>query len=82
MLTKTEKALCDLIKSRDVDRDTCIGILLTLKTEDNYIKMYKWIEQNKTAGQTEIMRHLHTFMDMDKVPYFVMPEARIRKVYQ
>jgi len=73
MLTKTEKALADIIKSRDVDRDTCIGILLTLKTEENYLKMHKWIEQNKQAGQTEIMQHLYTFMP--GVPYFVMPPS-------
>ena len=61
-LSEVAGDLIDLLKARNVNRDTCVGIMLTLKTEDNYLKMLKWIKQNTAAGQTEIMRHLHTFM--------------------
>ena len=71
LISEAMGELIDLMKSRNVDRDTCIGILLTLKTEDNYVKMQKWIEQNKSAKQTEIMQHLYTFLPT--VPYYTMP---------
>ena len=71
MLTRTEKKLANLLHSRDVNLDTCIGIIVTLKTEANFKKMHAWVEKNPKARQTEIMQHLYTFMP--GVPYFVMP---------
>jgi len=71
MLTKIQKDLANLMHSRDVDRDTCIGVTIMLETESNRKKMLSWIKKNPKAGQTEIMQKLYTFMP--GVPYYTMP---------
>jgi len=55
MLTKIEKELNNLLKSREVDFDTRCGIMHTLKTEENYESLKNWITENPKAGQYEIM---------------------------
>jgi len=76
MLTKIEKELGILLKSRDANRDSCIGVLLTLETEDNFKLMLRWIKKNPKAGQTEILRHLRRAF-MEKITYYV-PYTRPR----
>ena len=63
VLSKMAGDLIDLLKTRGVNQDSCIGTMLMLKTEKNYKKMLQWIKKNPSAGQTEILRHLRaTFM--------------------
>ena len=61
MLTEIEKELGFLLKSRGVDRDSCIGVLIMLKTERRYKKMINWIKNNPNAGQYEILGELDVF---------------------
>ena len=77
-LSKTAGDLIDLMKSRGVNQDSCIGTLLTLETEDNYKLMLRWIKRNPRAGQTEILRHLRRSF-MEKVSYYV-PSVKSRKI--
>ena len=72
-------SLVELLESRDVDVDTRCGIVLTLKTEENYLKMQDWIKKHPKAGQTEIMRYLHNFLDI--VPYYVVPKLKLKRAY-
>jgi len=56
--TEATGELIDLLKSRNVDRDTCIGIGLTLEKDANYKALIQWINKHPKAGQTEIMRQV------------------------
>ena len=56
-LSKNACELIDIMKSRSVDRDTCVGIILVLKSEENYLKLLNWIKKKPDAGQTEIMKY-------------------------
>ena len=74
-LSETAGELIDLMKSRNVDRDTCVGIVFTLKdNEENYAHLLKWIKQNPKAGQSEIMQQHYTYWP--KVPYYIMPKNK------
>lgn len=61
MLTKLEKELGFLLKSRGVERDSCIAVLIMLKTEVKYKKMIRWINKHPNAGQYEILGELDVF---------------------
>jgi len=62
MSKEKQKKFCKLLKSRNVDLHTCIGIAIILKTEENFNSMTYWIDQNKQAGQTEILHHMDTLV--------------------
>ena len=84
MLDEIKKELCQLVKSRGVNQDSCIGIILTLKTEEKYLKLIKWIEQNENAGQTEILRHMDLIVMSEtekEIPYFIMPPLQNQNIY-
>ena len=57
VLSKTAGDLIDLMKARGVNQDSCIGTMLTLKTEENYKLMLRWIKKNPKAGQYEILTY-------------------------
>ena len=48
--------LVSLMRARGVDDHTCCGIVIMLNTKANYDKMYEWLNKEKSAGQSEIMR--------------------------
>ena len=77
--TETAGNLVDIMKSRNLDRDTIIGILLMLKTEDNFVQLLEWIKKNKTAGQSEIMEH--HFKIVDYVPYYTIDHKEMERKY-
>ena len=58
MLTKIEKELNSLMKSRDVTLDSRCGIMIELKTAKNYKTMLQWIKKNPQAGQYEIIGYV------------------------
>ena len=58
MLTKIEKELNNLMRSREVNLDTRIGIMIILKHESIYKLMIRWIKKNPNARQCEIMRQM------------------------
>ena len=58
MLSKIEKELNALMRAREVDQDTRIGVILTLDTGKNLTRMFNWIKNNEFAGQNEIMNQL------------------------
>lgn len=61
-LSDNAKELCNIINQRDVDKDSFIGIMLTLKTEENFKKMLDWLRINKNAKQSEIINQLYNFV--------------------
>ena len=67
--------LVHLMKSRKVDQDTCVGVVLKLKTEERLLRMHDWITKNPHAGQTEIMRHLYGDI-LDMRPYYIIPKVQ------
>ena len=70
VLSDEGRKLIGFLKTR-VDQDTCIGLILMLKTDENFIAMREWIEQNMHAGQTEIMNQMDIILEM--VPYYTLP---------
>jgi len=58
-LTSIEKQLIKILKLRNVDKHTVAGIVFTRKTDENCSKMIHWLENNKRAGQIEIMEYLY-----------------------
>ena len=48
------RKLARSLKAANVDYDSALTISLQLKTPDNMEKMCTWLEQNKTAGISEI----------------------------
>ena len=59
MLTKKQKEFNTLATRRGVDQDTRMYLLIKLKeSENNYSRMINWIEENKDAGQSEIMDYM------------------------
>ena len=77
-LTEYMGLLIDLMKSHGVDRDTCVGIIVTLRTEDNYQNMFNWLVQNPRADQTDIMQHHYSYLPT--MPYFAFPVYKRRPV--
>jgi hypothetical protein len=41
-----------------VNEDSCVVIMLTLKTEENYAKMLEWLIKNKEANQDDVFNKL------------------------
>ena len=82
MLTKIEKELNNLMKSRGVDCDTRCGIMYTLKTEQNYKLMIKWISENLQAGQYEIMGRWNVLRADNKNTVHAVPRSsrKTRKI--
>ena len=58
MLTKIEKELNKLMRSRGVDLHTRMGVAIVLATDSNRKLMIQWIKKNPNAGQCEIMRQM------------------------
>jgi len=58
MLTKIESELNQLLKSRGVNLDTRMGIMIILKHESIYRLMIRWIKKNPNARQCEILRQM------------------------
>ena len=77
MLTKLEKELNTLMRKRGVDLHTRMGIMYTLKTEENFKLLMQWITDNLQAGQYEIMGQ---WDKMYKKP--PQKSAKTRKAYK
>ena len=56
--TKTSEELVDIMVTRNVNDNSCCGVLLVLATEKKYKKMLRWVKKNPQAGQSEIIEHL------------------------
>lgn len=76
--TETTGELIDLMKSRGVNRDSCVGTVLLLATEANHKKMLQWIKRNPQAGQYEILGELDVFKP--KAECHSMPSRSRRKI--
>jgi len=61
VLTETVYELFDLLTARDVNFDSCIGTILTLKTEDKFKELIKWIHAHPRARQYQILGQLDIF---------------------
>jgi len=82
--SKSENELIDAMCSRNVNQVSCIGIMLTLKTEENFKKMLQWIQENPRAKQDKIIKQLDKicpeafdYTPQDSAP--VLPK-RVRKI--
>ena len=79
-ISKSCGELLDILKTRGVNRDSCIGIILTIKeysypknlADSNYKKLLKWIKANSSAEQVEIIQQMKKVLDL--VPYYDVPK--------
>jgi len=60
-LTETVYELFDLLSERKVTFDSCIGTILTLKTEDKFKELIQWIHNHPRARQYQILGQLDIF---------------------
>ena len=77
-MSKEMDGLVKAMVSRDVDQDTCCGIVITLETDENFLVLTKWIKKNPNAGQSEIMRRMYSMLPT--VPYYIMPPYTAKKL--
>ena len=79
-LTDTALELFDLLKSREVNRDSCIGVLLTLQTDDKFKPLIQWIQKHPRAKQYEILGQLDIFKKPKPVVSYSMQPRTIKKI--
>jgi len=72
--------LVDLLKARKVNQDSCVGVILTLRTEEKYRELIQWIHAHPRARQYQILGRLDVFKKpKTAVSYPTQPRV-IRKI--
>ena len=62
-ITEQEKELVLLLKSRNVDKDSMIGLMLTLQDDEQLQKeLAQWIRDNPNSQEQDIISHTYTML--------------------
>ena len=65
MMRKMKEEICDILIDLNQSKDTTIGVLSFLQTEDETPKMLNWLQENKkyNPSQHEILTELDRIND-------------------
>lgn len=57
-LSEIEHKLIEIMKTRGIDKDNVVGVMLTLKTDEDYSKLIEWFNEHDKAGHEEMMEYI------------------------
>ena len=75
--TENTEILLDLLKSRGVDIQSCVGACFLLATDAKYKEMIEWINKHPRAKQNGILSQLDVFKKAETKHYPMPPSRKI-----